>query len=116
MSVILKLWNWSSVLYGGTVEVTEYKHNVGFKKDDAPKTAALDEAFGTEDVEITDPFCDCSSIPLEDGTVMEAGCGLADPVTLPGLLASSPGDIVEDVSIEGTADCDVASSAEDWDV
>ena len=76
----------------------------------------MDEAFGTEDVEITDPLCDCSSIPLEDATVMEAGCGLADPVTLPALLASSPGDIVEDVSSEGTADCNVASSDEDWDV
>ena len=47
---------------------------------------------------------------------MVAGCGLADPVTLPGLLESSPGDTVEDVSSEGTADCDDTPGAGDWDV
>ena len=47
---------------------------------------------------------------------MVARCEFADPVTLSDVLACGSGERLEDVSGEGTADCDDAPGAGDWDV
>ena len=47
---------------------------------------------------------------------MIARCEFADPVTLSDVLACGSGERLEDVSGEGTADCDDAPGAGDWDV
>lgn len=76
----------------------------------------MDEACGTGDVGVTEPCWDCSIIPLEEATVVVARCGFADPVTLSDVLAGGSGERLEDVSGEGTADCDDAPGSGDWDV